>query len=196
MVNHGLYTAALFILLALIYRRTGSFSTRDLAGIQHKAPILAGVFTLVMLASIGVPGLNGFVGEFLILAGTFLTHRWWAVIATAGVIIAAIYLLWAYQQVFHGTVSEKAADFKEINWREGAALIPLCAAIVFLGVYPEPVLSRITPSVDMLVQHVVNLGGSHVVQTAAHHAHSAASHAQTVAARALKTHGLKKGAGK
>jgi NADH-quinone oxidoreductase subunit M len=187
MVNHGLYTAALFILVALIYRRTGSFSTKDLAGIQHKAPILAGIFTLVMLASIGVPGLNGFVGEFLILAGTFLTHRWWAVAATGGVIIAAVYLLWAYQQVFHGAVSEKAANFKEINWREGAALIPLCAAIVFLGVYPEPVLSRITPSVDMLVHHVVNLGSSHVVQNAARHAaHSAASHAHALAAHAVK----------
>ena len=102
MVNHGLYTAALFILIALLYKRLGTFSVRDMRGLQRRVPVLAGVFTLVMLASIGVPGLNGFVGEFLILAGTFLTHRWWAVVATVGVVLAAVYLLWAYQQVFHG----------------------------------------------------------------------------------------------
>jgi NADH-quinone oxidoreductase subunit M len=71
-------------------------------GLQKAAPVLAAVFTVAMLASIGVPGLNGFVSEFLVLAGTFITHRWWAVVAVVGVIVAAIYLLWAYQQVFHG----------------------------------------------------------------------------------------------
>ena len=70
------------------------------------APIFAGVFTLVMLSSIGLPGLNGFVGEFLVLIGSFLTRRWWTVVAAAGVILAALYLLWAYQRVFHGTPDE------------------------------------------------------------------------------------------
>jgi NADH-quinone oxidoreductase subunit M len=154
MVNHGIYTAALFLLIAMIYRRLGSFSTRDLTGLQKKAPILAGIFTLTMLASIGVPGLNGFVGEFLILSGTFLTHRWWAVVATAGVVIAAIYLLWAYQQVFHGVPTAREASFTEITWREGLYMAPLVAIIVFLGVFPGPVLSRITPSVDRIVSHI------------------------------------------
>jgi NADH-quinone oxidoreductase subunit M len=154
MVNHGVYTAALFLLIAMIYRRLGSFSTSDLTGLQAKAPVLAGVFTLTMLASIGVPGLNGFVGEFLILSGTFLTHRWWAVAATAGVIVAAIYLLWAYQQVFHGVPTAKEAGFREMTWREGLYMAPLVALIVFLGVFPGPVLSRITPSVDRLVAHI------------------------------------------
>ncbi|MGH9296861.1 MAG: complex I subunit 4 family protein [Acidimicrobiales bacterium] len=154
MVNHGIYTTALFLLIALIYKRTGSFSTRDLTGLQSRAPVLAGVFTITMLASIGVPGLNGFVGEFLILSGTFLTHRWWAVVATAGVVVAAIYLLWAYQQVFHGTPTVAAAGFRELTWREGAYMAPLVGIIVFLGVFPGPVLSRITPSVDKLVAHV------------------------------------------
>ena len=154
MVNHGIYTAALFLLVAMIYRRSGSFSTRDLTGLQSKAPVLAGLFTVTMLASIGVPGLNGFVGEFLILSGTFLTHRWWAVVATAGVVVAAVYLLWAYQQVFHGRPTAALASFKEITWREGAFMAPLIAVIVFLGVYPGPVLNRITPSVDELVAHV------------------------------------------
>ena len=154
MVNHGIYTAALFLLVAMIYRRSGSFSTRDLVGLQSRAPVLAGLFTVTMLASIGVPGLNGFIGEFLILSGTFLTHRWWAVVATAGVVVAAVYLLWAYQQVFHGRPTEELREFKEITWREGAFMAPLIAAIVFLGVYPAPVLNRITPSVDALVVHI------------------------------------------
>ncbi len=154
MVNHGIYTAALFLLIAMIYARTGSFSARDLSGLQSKAPVLAGVFTLTMLASIGVPGLNGFIGEFLILSGTFLTHRWWAVVATCGVIIAAIYFLWAYQQVFHGKPTERESKFTEMTWREGMYMAPLVAVIVLLGVFPGPVLNRITPSVDVLITHV------------------------------------------
>ncbi|MGA2208384.1 MAG: NADH-quinone oxidoreductase subunit M [Acidimicrobiales bacterium] len=162
MVNHGVYTAALFLLIALIYRRSGSFSTRDLSGLQSKAPVLAGMFTIVMLASIGVPGLNGFVGEFLILSGTFLTHRWWAVVATGGVVIAAIYLLWAYQQVFHGKPTAAEEGFKEITWKESAYMAPLIAVIVLIGVFPGPLLSRITPSVDLLVQHVEQVGHARV----------------------------------
>jgi len=157
MVNHGLYTAALFILIAMIYRRRGTFSIPRLSGLQHSAPVMAGAFTVVMLASIGVPGLNGFVGEFLILSGTFLTHRWWAVVATAGVIVAAVYLLWAYQQVFHGKEAPRDNEpaFPEMKVREGLVLAPLIVLIVVLGIYPKPVLDRISPSVDALVNHVV-----------------------------------------
>jgi NADH-quinone oxidoreductase subunit M len=109
---------------------------------------------LVMMSSIGLPGLNGFVGEFLILLGTFITHRWWAVVATSGVILAAVYLLWAYQRVFHGEPDDANRDFREITWREGAVLAPLLVLIVFLGVYPKPVLDRMAPSVDRLITHV------------------------------------------
>jgi NADH-quinone oxidoreductase subunit M len=157
MVNHGLYTAALFLLIAMIYRRRQTFMIPRLRGLQRTAPVMAGVFTLVMLASIGVPGLNGFVGEFLILAGTFLTHRWWVVAAVGGIVIAAVYLLWAYQQVFHGRSEELAGEeqpFREMTWREGLVMAPLVVLIVFLGVYPKPVLDRISPSVDNLVAHV------------------------------------------
>jgi NADH-quinone oxidoreductase subunit M len=142
----------------MIYRRSGSFSVRDLTGLQAKAPVMAGMFTVVMLASIGVPGLSGFIGEFLILSGTFLTHRWWAVVATGGVVIAAVYLLWAYQQVFHGKPTPAEKGFKEVSWRESAYMAPLIALIVLLGVFPGPVLSRITPSVDLLVNHVEQVG--------------------------------------
>ena len=160
MVNHGLYTAALFFLVAMIYRRRGTHDIRRLGSLQRKAPVLAGAFMLVLLASIGVPGLNGFVGEFLILAGTFLGHRWWAVAAIIGVVLAAVYLLWAYQQVFHGRKEgderpdQPERPFPELTVREGLVLAPLLGLIVFLGVYPKPVLDRIAPSVDGIVAHV------------------------------------------
>lgn len=154
MVNHGLYTAALFLLIAIIYRRIGTFSVRDVRGLQRRAPVLAATFTIVMLASIGVPGLNGFVGEFLILSGTFLTHRWWAVVATGGVVLAAIYLLWAYQQAFHGRPTTEPGTVRDLTWREGLVLAPLVVLIVALGVFPGPLLSRIGPSVTRVVAHV------------------------------------------
>jgi len=154
MVNHGLYTAALFILIAVLYQRLGTFSLLDMRGLQRRVPVLAGVFTVVMLASIGVPGLNGFVGEFLILAGTFLTHRWWAVVATAGVVLAAVYLLWAYQQAFQGKPAAESAAVRDLSWREGLVLAPLVILIVLLGVFPGPLLSRIGPSVTKIVTHV------------------------------------------
>src|SRR6184192_2571461 len=115
MVNHGLSTGALFLLVGMIYERRHTRLIADFGGLQKPAPMLAAVFTVVMLSSIGLPGLNGFVGEFLILIGTFITHRWWAVVATAGVILAAIYLLWAYQRVFHGTPDGDNATISDMN---------------------------------------------------------------------------------
>ena len=154
MVNHGLSTGALFFLVGMIYERRHTRQIAELGGIQRVAPVFAGVFMVVMLSSIGLPGLNGFVGEFLILVGTFVTHRWWAVVATAGVILAALYLLWAYQRVFHGTPEGENATFPEMTMRERMVMAPLVILIVLLGVYPRPVLDRIGPSVRELVTHV------------------------------------------
>jgi NADH-quinone oxidoreductase subunit M len=112
------------------------------------------VFTVVMLSSIGLPGLNGFVGEFLVLIGSFATRRWWAVVAAAGVILAALYLLWAYQRVFHGEPEGENADMPDMTWREGLIMAPMVGLIVFLGVYPKPVLDRMEPSVDRLIAHI------------------------------------------
>ncbi|MGH9082078.1 MAG: complex I subunit 4 family protein [Acidimicrobiales bacterium] len=154
MVNHGLITAALFLLIGWIYERRKTWQVSELRGLQSPAPVMAAVFTVVMLASIGLPGLNNFVGEFLVLSGTFLTHRWWAVVATAGVIFAAIYLLWAYQQVFHGKVDAANARTRDLSIAERLVIAPLILLIVFLGIYPKPVLDRITPSVNRLVARV------------------------------------------
>jgi NADH-quinone oxidoreductase subunit M len=153
-INHGLSTGALFLLVGMISERRHTREIAALRGLQKVAPIFAAVFTLVMLSSIGLPGLNGFVGEFLVLVGSFLTRRWWTVIAAAGVILAALYMLWAYQRVFHGQVDEDNEGFAEMSWKEGAVLAPLIGLIVFLGVYPKPVLDRMQPAVDALVTHV------------------------------------------
>jgi len=154
MVNHGISTGALFLLVGMIYERRHTRQIAELGGIQRVAPVFAGVFMVVMLSSIGLPGLNGFVGEFLVLIGTFVTHRWWAVAATTGVILAALYLLWAYQRVFHGRAEGANAAFPEMTMRERAIMAPLVILIVFLGVYPRPMLERIAPAVHDLVSHV------------------------------------------
>jgi NADH-quinone oxidoreductase subunit M len=153
-VNHGVSTGALFLLVGMISDRRHTREIAALNGLQKVAPIFAAVFTLVMMSSIGLPGLNGFVGEFLVLVGSFLTARWWTVVAAAGVILAALYLLWAYQRVFHGEVDEDNEGFSELSWREGAVMAPLLGLIVFLGVYPKPVLERMEPAVDALITHV------------------------------------------
>ncbi|MDH3682447.1 MAG: NADH-quinone oxidoreductase subunit M [Acidimicrobiia bacterium] len=154
MVNHGVSTGALFILVGWVYERRHTREISALGGLQASAPVMAGVFTLVMLSSIGLPGLNGFIGEFLILLGAFSSGRWWAVVAVSGVILAALYLLWAYQRTFHGPAEGDNATMRDLRPAELFGIAPLLALIVFLGVYPKPVLERIEPSVDALLIHV------------------------------------------
>ena len=157
MVNHGVSTSALFLLIGWIYERRHTREISELRGLQKSAPVMAGVFTIVMLSSIGVPGLNGFAGEFLILVGTFVTRRWWAVVAASGVILAALYLLWAYQRTFHGepeSPTDDNARMADLTLRERLVMAPLLLLIVGMGVYPKPALERIEPSVKALLQHV------------------------------------------
>jgi NADH-quinone oxidoreductase subunit M len=160
MINHGISTGALFLLVGWIYERRHTRLIADLKGIQKVAPVMAGVFTIVMLSSIGVPGLNGFVGEFMILVGTFLDHRWWAVVAAFGVILAALYLLWAYQRTFHGEPDEiNAAQIHDLTLRERMTIAPFLVVIVFMGVYPKPFLDRLDPSVKSLIERVEKATG-------------------------------------
>ena len=154
MVSHGVSTGALFLLVGMIYERRHTREIAELRGIQHVAPIFAGVFTVVMLSSVGLPGLNGFVGEFLILIGSFGPARWWTVVATVGVVLAALYLLWAYQRVFHGEPDEANSTFKELTLKEGLLMSVFVAIIVVTGIYPKPILDRIEPSVKSFIEHV------------------------------------------
>jgi NADH-quinone oxidoreductase subunit M len=155
MVNHGLTTGAIFFLVGVIWERRGTLRFSDLGGLQKSMPVMAAVFLAVVMSAVGLPGLNGFVGEFLVLVGTFLTHRWWAVVGTVAVITAAIYMLWAYQRVFQGRITNPANEtVRDITWREIGAVAPLLVGIVFLGIYPKPFLDRVTPSVNYLLNRV------------------------------------------
>ena len=160
MFNHGIITAALFLLVGFLSSRRGTSEVAGLRGLQGPAPVFAALFTVAMLASIGLPGLNGFVSEFLVLLGFFGAQGWWAVIPTLGVIVAAMYLLWAYQQVFQGRAEGDNATMSDLTWTERGVLAPLVAIMVILGVYPKIVLDRILPSVLHLLAH------AHVATTA------------------------------
>ncbi|MEZ5207048.1 MAG: NADH-quinone oxidoreductase subunit M [Acidimicrobiales bacterium] len=154
MVNHGITTGALFILLGFLYKRRHTYEIDQLKGMQKVAPVFAGVFTVVMLASIGLPGLNGFVGEFLVLVGTYLAYPAVAIVAGFGVIIAALYLLWAYQRTFHGEPDDATKAMPDLRGSEKLIMVPLIGLIVFLGIYPKPVIERIEPSIDRVIEHV------------------------------------------
>jgi NADH-quinone oxidoreductase subunit M len=152
MVNHGLSTGALFLLVGMLYERTHTRDLGRMGGLGATMPVLAGVFLFVALSSMGLPGLNGFVGEFLILLGTFVVNKTFAVIAVTALVLAAIYLLWAYQRAMHGTFS--VPDHRllpDLNLREYAILVPILAGILFIGVFPKPLLSRIEPAATRTV---------------------------------------------
>jgi NADH-quinone oxidoreductase subunit M len=158
MFNHGVITIGFFLIIGFLERRRGTATIADLRGLQGPAPVLAALFTVVMLASIGLPGLSGFVSEYLILIGAFATHAWWAVVATLGVVLAALYLLWGYQRVFHGRVDEANAATPDATTKERWVLAPVVVLVVVLGVFPQPVLNRISPSVQQLIEHVAPAG--------------------------------------
>ena len=154
MISHGLTTGALFLLVGILYDRRHTREIGDFGGVWKSAPRLGGLFLAVTFASIGLPGLSGFVGEFLALIGTFVTHRPYAVIAALGVILAAVYLLWAFQRVFTGEASGENTTIADMDRRELATVVPLLALSLVLGVYPKPVLDRVEPSVKALIAHV------------------------------------------
>jgi NADH-quinone oxidoreductase subunit M len=155
MINHGISTGALFFLIGMIYERRHTRLIEDYGGIARVVPLFAAILTFVSLSSIGVPGTNGFVGEFLVLLGAFRTYPVLAVIAATSVIIAAAYLLWAIQRILFNSLDKaENAQLSDINGRELLLLAPLLAGIVWLGVYPAPVLRRMQPAAEQLVRMV------------------------------------------
>jgi NADH-quinone oxidoreductase subunit M len=155
MVNHGLSTGALFLLVGMLYERRHTRQIEDFGGLAQAAPLYSGVFLIVALSSLGLPGLNGFVGEFFILLGSFKAMPLAAILASGGVVGAALYLLWAYQRTFHGPVtSDDNRVLKDLTMRERVVLAPLVALIVLIGVWPQPFLQRMEPSVARAISAV------------------------------------------
>ena len=153
MLNHGVSTGALFLLVGVVYERRHTRMIADFGGLWKPMPVYASIFLIVMLSSIGLPGTNGFVGEFLVLLGAFRTNPMWAIIAATGVILSALYMLWMFQRVFFGPVThaenEKLAD---LSLRERLVFAPLIILIFWMGVFPQPILDRAQPTLDRTIE--------------------------------------------
>ena len=152
MLAHGVSTGALFILVGMIYERRHTKKISEFGGVASSMPVFASFFILFALASIGLPLLNGFVGEFLVLLGAFKKNYLYAVFAGSGIILGAIYMLKAVQKVFFGPADKpENRELSDINKRETAVLLPIAAIIIFMGVYPQPLLSRIEPGAKQFI---------------------------------------------
>jgi NADH-quinone oxidoreductase subunit M len=154
MVNHGFSTAALFLIAGFMISRRGSARIDAYGGVQKVAPLLAGTFLIAGLSGLSLPGLSSFVSEFLVLVGTFTRYKAPAVIATLGMILAAVYILWMYQRTMTGPASEPVKAMKDLSRRELVVLAPVLAIIVALGFFPKPVLDVINPSVTQTLERV------------------------------------------
>jgi NADH-quinone oxidoreductase subunit M len=164
MVNHGLSTGALFLMVGILYERRHTRLIADFGGLWKAIPAFSALFMIVSLSSLGLPGLNGFVGEFLILVGAFA----WAsgpsaapaaylvpVLATSGIVFAAVYLLWMYQRVCFGEITNEAnRRLADLTGREWAVLLPVLLFIVWIGVYPRPFTGMTEASVQALITQV------------------------------------------
>ena len=156
MVNHGLSTGTLFLVFGMLYERTHTRQIAELGGIVHATPWLTGAYVVAMLSSIGLPGLNNFVGEFLVLLGTFSVDRVLASIAIVGVILSAIYMLWSYQRAFQGPVIQRWASLPDLSWREGALVAPIVVAMLWIGLQPAPVLERLRPTAEQVSDRLMD----------------------------------------
>lgn len=160
MLNHGLSTGALFLLVGMIYDRRHSREIADFGGLAHASPVLAAAFMIVTLSSIGLPGLNGFVGEVLVLVGTFAGSKTFGSLAALGMILSAVYMLWVYQRVFLGRAENpENAAMKDIGTREKLILLPIVLVMLWIGVYSGPFLSRMEGSIRQVQQRIENVRG-------------------------------------
>jgi NADH-quinone oxidoreductase subunit M len=156
MVNHGLSTGALFLIVGMIYERRHTREMDAFGGLWRVMPVYAAITLIVALSSMGLPGLNGFVGEFTILLGAFgseaLASPWFAGLAAAGVILAAVYILFMFQKMFLGPVDkDENRSLLDLNLREVITLVPLLVFIFWIGLYPAPFFNLMAPAVDKMM---------------------------------------------
>ena len=154
MVSHPLTTGALFLVIGMLYERRHTRELSAYRGVWKVTPILGGFFLTAMFAGIGLPGFSGFIGEFLSLLGAFIWDRPYAIVATFGVILAAVYGLWAFQRAFTGKPTGENLKMKDVSLREVLVVVPLLGLSLFLGLYPKPVLDRIQPAIELRVHNL------------------------------------------
>ncbi len=155
MVNHGISTGALFMIVGIVYDRKHTRLISDYQGLAQIMPLYAAVFAIMMFSSIGLPGLNGFIGEFMILAGTFQVRWLWAALAGSGIVFGAAYMLWLYQRVMFGTAKDQGGTpMKDLNARELIQFIPLILLAIGIGVYPKPILKVLEKPVNRIIERV------------------------------------------
>jgi NADH-quinone oxidoreductase subunit M len=155
MINHGLSTGALFLIVGMVYERRHTRMIADYGGLAKQMPVFATLFGITMFSSIGLPGLNGFIGEFLILVGAFKTNYVWAVFAVLGIILGAAYMLWAFQRVMFGELDKPENErISDCNGREVAYMVPIVILMIWIGVYPKPYLKSMEASVSYWLNQV------------------------------------------
>jgi NADH-quinone oxidoreductase subunit M len=154
MVNHGLATGALFLLVGMVYERTHTRELAEMGGLAGVMPWLLGAFLFAVFASAGLPGLNSFIGEFLVIVGTFAVSHVFGALSAIAVILAAIYLLWSYQRVAYGPVREEHRHLQDLSGREVAVLAPVLALLLAFGVYPKMLTRSIDPATCAAVANV------------------------------------------
>jgi len=154
MLNHGITTGALFLCVGVIYERTHTRMIEDFGGLTKRLPVYAAFFMIFTLSSLGLPGMNGFVGEFLILLGAFTSQRIYAVIGTTGIILGAAYMLWMFQRVMFMELKPKNEKLLDLDWREVLTLAPLAVLVFWIGVFPNPVLNIMHATVSHLLEQV------------------------------------------
>ena len=153
MINHGITTGALFMCVGIIYERTHSRQIEDNSGLAKPMPRYATFLVIFALSSVGLPGMNSFVGEFLVLVGTFVWSKLTATLAALGIILAAVYILYMLQRVVYGVPSEKmASKLYDLNWREFGMLVPLVGFVFWIGLYPKPMLDVMHVTVNRLLE--------------------------------------------
>jgi NADH-quinone oxidoreductase subunit M len=155
MFSHGVSTGALFMLVGMLYERRHTRLISEFGGLATSVPVYSTFFLIVVLSSLGLPLLNGFVGEFLIIIGSYYRHAAYAALASAGVVLAAVYLLWMYQRVFYGEITnEKNRLLPDCDFREKLILTVMVVVIIAMGVYPQPFLRRMDRSVNSIMQRL------------------------------------------
>ena len=166
-INHGISTGALFLIVGIVYERRHTRDIAEYGGLSKVMPVFAAVFLIMTMSSIGLPALNGFIGELLILLGIYVVNKWWAAVAAAGIVLGAAYMLWLYQRTMFGKISNPAnASLEDLSIREFATFAPLVVLAFWIGLYPAPFLRRIETSVGRVVARVNSVYAPVVAQGA------------------------------